>query len=102
MLLANVVHYFDEPTNIHLMRTAARALRDNGIVVVIDAVRPRSVERLAQVEGLLDLYFGAVSGSGLWAIEDIREWMTSARLKLSPARSVRKMPFCKIQVGRKA
>ena len=62
MLLANVVHYFDEPTNIHLMRTAARAIRDNGIVVVIDAVRPRSVERLAQVEGLLDLFFGAVSG----------------------------------------
>jgi SAM-dependent methyltransferase len=102
VLLANVVHHFDEPTNWRLMETAAHALRDNGVLVVVDAVRPKSVRQLTQVEGLLDLYFGAISGAGLWAVEDIRRWMTASRLALLPVGSIRKMPFCKIQIGRKA
>jgi SAM-dependent methyltransferase len=101
ILLANVAHHFDEPIIRRLMQTAASALRRGGALIVIDAVRPRSLARLGQLESLLDLYFGAASGAGLWAIEDIREWIASAGLELLPAKTLRRMPCCKMQIARK-
>ena len=101
-LLANVVHHFDEAINRRLMQTAAGAFRDGGALIVIDAVRPRSLARLGQLESLLDLYFGAASGAGLWAIEDIRDWMaTAGDLELLPIKTMRRMPCCKMQIARK-
>jgi SAM-dependent methyltransferase len=64
ILLANVVHHFDEPTNRSLLQRLAMALRPGGLVIVIDAVRPSSLEQTGQLEGLLDLYFGAANGVG--------------------------------------
>jgi SAM-dependent methyltransferase len=101
-LLANVVHHFDESTNRRLIQRVAEALRPEGVVIVIEAVRPRSLKETGQLEGLMDLYFGATSGVGLWTIEDIRDWSRNAGLVLSPAKTMRGMPFCKIQVARKA
>jgi len=102
ILLANVVHHFDETINRRLMQTAANALRAGGALIVVDAVRPRSLARLGQLESLLDLYFGAVSGAGLWAVEDIREWMEAAGgLELLPTKTMRRLPCCKMQVARK-
>jgi SAM-dependent methyltransferase len=102
ILLANVVHHFDEAINRRLMQTAAGALRAGGALIVIDAVRPRSLARLGQLESLLDLYFGAASGAGLWAVEDIREWMAATGgLELLPIKTMRRMPCCKMQIARK-
>jgi SAM-dependent methyltransferase len=101
MLMANIVHHFDEATNSGLLRAAARVLRPGGSVVVLDAVRPASVKSMSQIDGLLDLYFAAVSGTGLWTVDDIRGWMTSAGLSLSSPRSMTTMPFCKMQRGTK-
>jgi 2-polyprenyl-3-methyl-5-hydroxy-6-metoxy-1,4-benzoquinol methylase len=101
ILLANVVHHFDEPTNCSLLQRVATALRPGGIVVVIDAVRPSSIEQTGQLEGLLDLYFGAASGVGLWTIEEIQEWSRKAGFVVSPPKALRRMPACKIQVARK-
>ena len=101
VLLANVVHHFDEPTNRCLIQRAARALRADGLLIVIEAVRPLSLERIDQLEGLLDLYFGAASGTGLWTIEDIQDWNRSAGLVLLPPETMRRMPCCKLQVATK-
>jgi SAM-dependent methyltransferase len=101
ILLANVVHHFDESTNRSLLLRVATALRPGGIVVVIDAVRPSSIEQTGQLEGLLDLYFGAASGVGLWSIEEIQQWSREAGLVVCPPKALRRMPVCKIQVARK-
>lgn len=101
ILLANVVHHLDDATNRELMRRSAVALRPGGIAIVIDAVRPLSLQETGQLEGLLDLYFGAASGVGLRPIEDIREWMLQAALTLCPPKTLRRMPICKMQVARK-
>jgi SAM-dependent methyltransferase len=102
ILLANVVHHFDEAINRRLIQTAASALRAGGALIVIDAVRPRSLAGLGQLESLLDLYFGAASGSGLWGVEDIREWMTAAGgLELLATKTMRRMPCCKMQIAKK-
>lgn len=101
ILLANVVHHFDDATNRELMQRAAAALRRGGVVIVIDAVRPLSLRETGQLEGLLDLYFGAASGVGLRPVEYIREWMLQAGLTLWPAKTLRRMPVCKMQVARR-
>lgn len=102
ILLANVLHHFDESTNCDLMRRVASALRPGGIVIVIDAFRCSSVEKMNQLEGLLDLYFGAASGVGLWTIAKVQEWTRNAGLIVLQPTSVRRMPLCKMQVARKA
>jgi len=101
ILLANVAHHFDDPTNRSLMQRVAMALRPGGIVIVIEAIRPSSLEQTGQLEGLLDLYFGAASGVGLWTIEEIQEWSRNAGLAVSPPKALRRMPTCRIQVARK-
>jgi SAM-dependent methyltransferase len=101
VLIANVFHHFDEPTNLNLVRRAADALRPGGIVIAVDAVRPRSLESSGQVESLLDLYFGAASGAGLWTLEQLRSWQQSAGLELLSPSTMRLLPCFKMQVGRK-
>jgi ubiquinone/menaquinone biosynthesis C-methylase UbiE len=102
ILLANVVHHFDCATNRSLMQRVAMALRPGGIVIVIDAFRPCSLQQTGQLEGLLDLYFGAASGVGLWTLEDVQEWSRKAGLEVLPPRVLRLMPICRMQVARKA
>jgi len=102
ILLANVVHHFDCPTNRSLMQRVAVALRPGGMVIVIDAFRPFSLQQTGQLAGLLDLYFGAASGVGLWTLEEIQEWSRKAGLETLPPRTLRHLPICSMQVARKA
>lgn len=102
ILLANVLHHFDCLTNCSLLQRVGMALRSGGIVIVIDAFRPSSLQQTGQLEGLLDLYFGAASGVGLWTLEDIQEWSRKAGLETLPPSTLRRMPICRMQVARKA
>jgi SAM-dependent methyltransferase len=102
VLIANVFHHFDEATNRDLIRRAAKALRPGGIVIAVDAVRPAAVERSEQIESLLDLYFGAASGAGLWTVEQLQSWQKSAGLELLSPVTMRLVPCCKMQVGCKS
>lgn len=102
ILLANVLHHFDCLTNRSLLQRVGMALRPGGIVIVIDAFRPSSIQQTGQLEGLLDLYFGAASGVGLWTLEDIQEWSRKAGLETLPPSTLRRMPLCRMQVARKA
>jgi SAM-dependent methyltransferase len=102
VLIANVFHHFDEKTNRELVRRAAKTLRPGGIVIAVDAVRPAAIEQSEQVESLLDFYFGAASGAGLWTIEQLRSWQQSAGLELLFPVTMRLLPSCKMQVGRKS
>jgi SAM-dependent methyltransferase len=102
VLLANVMHHFDEATNRTLMQRVATALRPGGLVVMVDAMRSTSTEETSQLEGLLDLYFAATSGAGLWTIGKVQEWALGAGLAVMPPIPIRRMPFCKVQIAKKA
>jgi SAM-dependent methyltransferase len=101
VLIANVLHHFDERTNRDLLQRAAHSLRPGGVVIVLDAVRPIIASKSNQVEALLDLYFGAASGAGLWTLEQVRSWVQDAGLQLMLPITMRLLPCCKMQVGRK-
>ena len=100
-LIANVIHHFDERTNLTLFGRIADALRPGGILIVLDLTRPDYIGASRQVEALFDLYFGAASGAQLWSLAEIRRWQEVNGMLPLRAKSLRILPDCKIQAARK-
>ncbi|MBB5060360.1 ubiquinone/menaquinone biosynthesis C-methylase UbiE [Granulicella aggregans] len=101
VLIANLMHHFDEKTNRCLVQRVAGALKPGGILVAMDLVRRPSSASGGQITTLMDLYFGAVSGAQLWELSDIRAWQEEAGLCPERPVSFRLLPDCKIQIARK-
>jgi SAM-dependent methyltransferase len=80
ILMASLVHHFDDATNRALMRRAAAALRPGGVLVIFDAVRlePRKND---QVSAFFDLYFAMTSQAGLWSYDEMAAWQREAGLR---------------------
>jgi SAM-dependent methyltransferase len=102
VLIANLMHHFDESTNRNLFQRVSRSLTSGGIVIAFDLVRAPSVDRSEQLDALLDVYFGASSGSQLWTVEQIRKWQTENGLCPLPPFSMRLLPACKVLIARKS
>ena len=101
VLLANVIHHFDESANRRLFHRVADTLRPGGIFVVLDLMRAGSVGESSQIEALMDLYFGAASGAQLWTATEIQSWQQEAGLEPLSSIALRLLPDCKIQSARK-
>jgi 2-polyprenyl-3-methyl-5-hydroxy-6-metoxy-1,4-benzoquinol methylase len=80
VLIFSLLHHFDEETNRALMRRVARALRPGGIVVIGDAIRPRSPRCAGQVGTFFDLYFALTSRAGTWTFAEMAAWQREAGL----------------------
>jgi SAM-dependent methyltransferase len=78
--VSQLLHHFDEPTNRELVRRIARALRPNGVFVVLEMIRPASPNDAGQIGALLDLYFALTSQSGTWSIAEMQAWQREAGL----------------------
>jgi len=83
-------------TNRALIGRAVSALRPGGLVIAVDAVRAAAIEEPQQVESLADFYFGAASGTGLWKLLDLQDWMRPANLELLSPVTLRFAPCCKM------
>jgi 2-polyprenyl-3-methyl-5-hydroxy-6-metoxy-1,4-benzoquinol methylase len=99
--VSQLLHHFDERTNRELLRRIARALRPNGVVVIIEMLRPASPQRAGQVGALLDLYFAVTSQSGTWSIEEMHGWIKDAGLTVQPTVSLRTVPGAAEVIGAK-
>ncbi len=87
ILIANLVHHFDEETNRDLVRRCARALRPAGKLVLADVGRPESPGRAGQIGALTDLYFGVTSEGGTWSFSEMAAWQRAAGLR--PRRAIK-------------
>lgn len=87
ILIANLVHHFDESTNRDLVVRCARALRPGGVLVLGDVLRPASPDRAGQIGALTDLYFAVTSKSGTWSVAEMAAWQRAAGLR--PRRPIR-------------
>ncbi|HKI03957.1 MAG TPA: methyltransferase [Thermoanaerobaculia bacterium] len=81
ILIANLVHHFDDATNRELAKRAARALRPGGVFVLQELYRPATPNDAGQIGALLDLYFALTSQSGTWSFEEMAGWQREAGLK---------------------
>ena len=90
ILIFSLVHHFDDATNRRLVSSAARALRPGGYLVIGDAMRPSSPGKGGQQGAFFDLYFALTSQSGLWSVDEMRDWQLAAGL--TPRRPISLVP----------
>jgi SAM-dependent methyltransferase len=87
VLIAQLVHHFNEEQNRELAARVAACLRPGGVFAVLDEFRPRTAKEAGQTGALLEFYFALTSQSGTWAVEEISEWQRQAGL--APRRPIR-------------
>jgi len=87
ILVSQLLHHFDEPTNRALVARLARALRPGGVLALLELLRHRTPDEGGQIGGLLDLYFALTSESGTWTCEEMADWQRGAGL--APRKPVR-------------
>ncbi|MGB3780337.1 MAG: class I SAM-dependent methyltransferase [Tunicatimonas sp.] len=101
VLIASLVHHFDEETNRDLMQRIARALRPGGVLVVQEFMRSPHPRRGDHLGALLDLFFAATSESGTWSVEEITDWQRAAGLQPRKPIWLRSIPRHAQQVAKK-
>lgn len=89
---AQLVHHFDEATNQAFAARVARALKPNGVFVILELIRPSSPDKAGQAGALLDLYFALTSQSGTWSPEEMMGWQRHAGLTPGSPILLRTMP----------
>jgi SAM-dependent methyltransferase len=87
ILVAQLLHHFDDATNRGLVGRLARALRPGGALAILELLRRSSPREGGQVGGLLDLYFALTSESGTWTFDEMADWTRGAGL--APKKPVR-------------
>jgi hypothetical protein len=101
VLLANLVHHFDDAANRSLMQRIARSLRREGTCVILEIIRSRDADEAGQVGALTDFFFAVTSAAGTWAFEEMAGWQREAGLEaLRPIR-LRLSPGYGLQAARK-
>lgn len=99
VLISNLVHHFDDPTNRALARRVVRALRPGGVFAILEPLRPASPQAAGQFGALLDLYFAMTSASGTWTLGEMRDWQRDAGLALRRPIRLRTLPGAVIQAA---
>ncbi len=102
VFMSQLVHHFTDEQNRSLMKKIARALRPQGVCVMLDSIRPKNPGDGGQTAALLDLYFAMMSESGTWPIETMQAWLQSAGLEPLKPIWLRTMPGGALVAGRKA
>ncbi len=100
VLIASLVHHFDEDANRRLVQRIARALRPGGVLVVQEFMRSSRPHRGDHLGALLDMFFAVTSESGTWSVEEITDWQRAAGLKPRKPTWLRSIPRHAQQVAR--
>jgi len=87
VMIVQLVHHFSDEQNRELAARVARALRPDGVYVIMDAFRPKTPGEAGQVGAMLEFYFALTSQSGTWTPEEMADWQRAAGL--SPKRAIR-------------
>ncbi len=101
VFMSQLVHHFTDEQNRALMKKIARALRGNGVCVMLDSIRPKTPGDGGQAAALLDLYFAMLSESGTWPIETMQDWLQCAGLTPLKPVWLRTLPGGALVAGRK-
>ncbi|NEO70089.1 class I SAM-dependent methyltransferase [Moorena sp. SIO3H5] len=78
IFMANLIHHFDEKTNIELFQRLAQALRPGGHLVVQKTIFPSKDN--GQLGALGNLFFSLTSAGSNWSFYEIAKWQEKAGL----------------------
>ena len=78
VFMANLVHQFDEKTNIDLFQRLAQALRPGGHLVVQKTIFPSKQD--GQLGALGNLFLSLTSAGSNWSFSEIAQWQQKAGL----------------------
>jgi ubiquinone/menaquinone biosynthesis C-methylase UbiE len=78
VVLANVCHLFDGPTNLRLLRRLRPAIRPGGRIAVIDAIVPDDEDAARSVRLYAVGLLSRTSAGAVHSEESYREWLSSA------------------------
>ncbi|WP_424096214.1 methyltransferase [Moorena producens] len=78
VFMANLVHQFDEQTNIDLFQRLAQALRPGGHLVVQKTIFPSKQD--GQLGALGNLFLSLTSAGSNWSFSEIAQWQQKAGL----------------------
>ena len=101
VLMAQLLHHFDDGTNQALVRRVARALRPGGSLVIVEVIRDPSRANSGQLAGLLDLYFAFTSHAGAPSADQLASWQRDAGLVPQRPIHLRRLPGFTAHVARK-
>ena len=101
IFLSQLVHHFTDGQNRGLMRRIAKALKPDGVCVLLDMLRPSSPEGAGGLGAVLDLYFAASSRSGTRSLETMQAWQRDAGLAVENPIYLRTLPGAAMVVGRR-
>jgi SAM-dependent methyltransferase len=99
VLVAQLVHHFNAEQNRELARRIARALRPDGVFVILDAFRPHSPSDAGQLGALMELYFALTSRSGTWSPREMAGWQRDAGLEARDPIHLRTAPGAGLQAA---
>ena len=97
VLVSQLVHHFDEETNVALLARIARSLRTNGTMAILEILRPDSPGRAGQTGAVLNFFFALTSLSGCWSLREITDWQRRAGLLPRKPIYLRSIPGAAIQ-----
>jgi ubiquinone/menaquinone biosynthesis C-methylase UbiE len=78
VLLGNVCHLFDGPTNLRLLRRLRPAIRDGGRIAIVDAVAPRDPAAARSVRLYAVGLMTRTSAGGVHGEHAYRSWLAEA------------------------
>jgi len=78
VFMSNLIHHFDESTNIDLFRRVSKALRPGGCFVVQKLMFTDKEQ--GQGGAFLNLFFAMTSAGGNWSFKTIEQWQREAGL----------------------
>lgn len=78
VFMSNLIHHFDESTNIALFRRVSKALRPGGYFVVQKLMFPNKEQ--GQGGAFLNLFFAMTSAAGNWSFKTIEKWQREVGL----------------------
>lgn len=85
VLMSNLAHHLSAEQNADLVERIARALRPDGVLAVIEPDQPGATLSDRQFAALNELYFGLISQSAIWTMDDIMRWQRYAGLSPLPS-----------------
>jgi SAM-dependent methyltransferase len=80
ILMSSLMHHFSAAQNIAVSKKVAKALRPGGYFVIQEWLRPETSNRMETIGIVMDMYFNLTSTTGLWSLNELKDFQEKAGL----------------------